>query len=147
MARHCLPFERPIYEMEDLLAQLEAQAEQTGSEKIRNIRREIVELKKSIFKNLTPWQTIEVARHQERPHTVDYVELMFDEFVELHGDQGFGDDRAIRTGFARLGDFRVMLIGQEKGRTTQERTACFWGCAHPEGYRKALRCMKLAAKF
>jgi acetyl-CoA carboxylase carboxyl transferase subunit alpha len=72
---------------------------------------------------------------------------MFDEFVELHGDQGFGDDRAIRTGFARLGDFRVMLVGQEKGRTTKEKTACFWGCAHPEGYRKALRCMKLAAKF
>lgn len=147
MAKHQLAFEKPIYVLEDTLAQLEAQGDQGGGDEIRRIRREVVQLKKRIFANLTPWETIEVARHPERPHTVDYIDLMFDEFVELHGDRGFGDDRAILTGFARLGDFRVMLIGQEKGRTLQERTACFWGCAHPEGYRKALRCMKLAAKF
>src|SRR5262249_53686804 len=88
-----------------------------------------------------------VARHQERPHTADYIDLIFEEFVELHGDRAIGDDRAIRTGFARLGDFRVMLLGHQKGRTLQERKACFYGCAHPEGYRKTLRCMRLAAKF
>src|SRR5262249_19898372 len=88
-----------------------------------------------------------VARHQERPHTADYIDLIFEEFVELHGDRAIGDDRAIRTGFARLGDFRVMLLGHQKGRTLQERKACFYGCPHPEGFRKALRCMRLAAKF
>src|SRR5262245_39890982 len=147
MAKHRLAFEKPIYELEDLLARLEGQGDQAGGEEIRRIRREVVELKRSIFKKLSPWQTIEVARHPERPHTVDYLEILFDEFVELHGDGAFGDDRAILTGFARLGDFRVLLIGQEKGRNLRERTACFYGCAHPEGYRKALRCMKLAAKF
>src|SRR5207248_4942686 len=82
-----------------------------------------------------------------RPQTLDYIDLIFEEFVELHGDRAFGDDRAIRTGFARLGDFRVMLVGQQKGRTVQERSQCFYGCAHPEGYRKALKNMRLAAKF
>jgi acetyl-CoA carboxylase carboxyl transferase subunit alpha len=147
MAKTRLAFEKPIYELEDLLARMESQAEEVGGEEIRRIRKDVVELKKRVFKNLTPWQTIEVARHKERPHTLDCIDLMFDEFVELHGDGAFGDDRAILTGFARLGDFRVMLVGQEKGRTNQERHACFYGCAHPEGYRKALRCMKLAAKF
>jgi acetyl-CoA carboxylase carboxyl transferase subunit alpha len=147
MSKHRLPFEKEIYEMEDLLAQMEARAEHGGSEEIRRIRREVVELKKRIFSRLSAWQTILVARHPERPQLVDYIDLIFEEFVELHGDRAIGDDRAIRTGFARLGDFRVMLIGHQKGRTLQERTACFFGCAHPEGYRKALRCMKLAAKF
>jgi acetyl-CoA carboxylase carboxyl transferase subunit alpha len=78
---------------------------------------------------------------------VDYVEMIFDEFVELHGDRAIGNDRAIRTGFARLGDFRVMLVGHQKGHTTKERLECFHGCAHPEGYRKALAKMRLAAKY
>ena len=147
MSKHRLPFEKEIYEMEDLLAQLEARAEHGGSEEIRRIRRELVELKKRIFSSLNAWETVQVARHVERPQLVDYIDLMFEEFVELHGDRAIGDDRAIRTGFARLGDFRVMLIGHQKGRTHKERTACFYGCAHPEGYRKALRRMKLAAKF
>lgn len=147
MASDRLPFEKPIYAMEELLAQLESRGEQTGGDEIRRIRKELVALKKKIFGNLTPWETIQVARHRDRPHTTDYLGLIFEEFVELHGDRAIGDDRAIRTGFARLGDHRVMLVGQEKGRTLQERTACFYGCAHPEGYRKALRCMKMAAKF
>src|SRR5262249_30202998 len=96
---------------------------------------------------LTPWETVQVARHPNRPQTMDYVEMIFDEFVELCGDRAIGDDRAIRTGFARLGDFRVVLIGHQKGHTFKERTECFYGCAHPEGYRKALNKMKLAAKF
>jgi acetyl-CoA carboxylase carboxyl transferase subunit alpha len=144
-----LEFEAPIYEMEELLARLEAGANgQLGSsEEIRRMRRELVNLKKKIYSNLNAWQTVEVARHRDRPQTMDYVDLMFEEFVELHGDRAIGDDRAIRCGFARLGDFRIMLLGHQKGHTLHERTECFYGCAHPEGYRKALKNMHLAAKF
>src|SRR5262249_20750730 len=113
----------------------------------RRMRKELVSLKKKIYSNLTAWQTIQVARHPERPQMMDYISLIFEDFVELHGDRAFGDDRALRTGFARIGDFRIMLVGQQKGRTLQERTACYFGCAHPEGYRKALKNMRLAAKF
>ena len=144
-----LPFETEIYEMETLLARLESNANgQVGSgDEIRRIRRELVNLKRKIYSSLSPWQTVQVARHPERPQTLDYLDLIFDEFVELHGDRAFGDDRAIRAGFARLGDFRVMLIGHQKGHTLPERYECMYGCAHPEGYRKALKNMHLAAKF
>jgi acetyl-CoA carboxylase carboxyl transferase subunit alpha len=144
-----LEWEAPIYELEDLLARLETGTSQglDNSEEIRRIRRELVSLKKKIYSNLTAWQTVEVSRHEDRPQTMDYVDLMFEEFVELHGDRAIGDDRAMRCGFARLGDFRVMLIGQQKGHTFAERRDCFFGCAHPEGYRKALAKMELAAKF
>jgi acetyl-CoA carboxylase carboxyl transferase subunit alpha len=149
MAPHWLPFEKEISELEALLARLEAGAGgQVGSsEEVRRIRRELVNLKRKIYTNLTAWQTVLVARHPERPQTLDYLELMFDEFVELHGDRAFGDDRALRTGFARLGDYRVLLVGHQKGHTLSERHHCFYGCAHPEGYRKALNKMRLAAKF
>jgi acetyl-CoA carboxylase carboxyl transferase subunit alpha len=148
MAKHRLEFEKPIYALEDTLAELEARGTSTdGGEAIRRFRRELVALKRSIYGNLSAWHTILVARHPERPQLVDYIELMFDDFVELHGDRAIGDDRAIRAGFSRLGDFRVMLLGHMKGRTMQERNACFFGCAHPEGYRKALRVMRMAAKF
>jgi acetyl-CoA carboxylase carboxyl transferase subunit alpha len=145
MAKHRLDFEKSIYNLEDSLAELEA----TGAdgERIRRMRKDLVALKKEVYCRLTAWQTIQVARHPERPHTSDYLDLIFEEFVELHGDRAFGNDRAIRAGFARLGDFRVVLLGHQKGRTLNERKECFFGCAHPEGYRKALRCMKLAAKF
>ena len=148
-SQYRLVFEKEIYEAEAVLAKLEATTNgQTGSaEEIRRMRRELNSLIRRIYVNLTAWQTVQVARHQERPQFLDYVELIFDEFVELHGDRAFGDDRAIRSGFARLGDFKVMLIGHHKGRNLKERTECFYGCAHPEGYRKALNRMKLAAKF
>jgi acetyl-CoA carboxylase carboxyl transferase subunit alpha len=144
-----LPFEQEIYEMEELLSRLEAAAgdQVGGNEEIWRIRRELVNLKKKIYSNLNPWQTVLVARHRERPQLLDYVDLVFDEFVELHGDRAIGDDRAIRCGFARLGEFRVMLVGHQKGHTMTEKTECFYGCAHPEGYRKALKNMRLAAKF
>lgn len=144
-----LPFEKEIDAMEALLAQLEASAgDQLGSSgEVRRMRRDLAQLKHRIYSNLTPWQTILVARHRERPQTTDYIDLIFDEFVELHGDRAIGDDRAIRTGFARLGDYRVLLIGHQKGHTLKENSECLWGCAHPEGYRKALVKMKLAAKF
>ena len=109
---------------------------QLGSgEEIRRMRRHIVTMKRKLFNNLTAWQTVEVSRHRERPQTLDYIDLIFDEFVELHGDRAFGDDRALRAGFARLGDIRVALIGHQKGHTLQERNECLYGCAHPEGYR------------
>jgi acetyl-CoA carboxylase carboxyl transferase subunit alpha len=149
MPTQWLSFETEIQQREELLAKLETNAErQAGAgEEIRRIRRELVSLKKKIYSNLTAWQTIEVARHLERPQMLDYVELIFDEFVELHGDRAVGDDRALRTGFARLGDYRVMLVGHHKGHTLKERSECMFGCAHPEGYRKALNRMRLAAKF
>jgi acetyl-CoA carboxylase carboxyl transferase subunit alpha len=142
-----LAFEQEIYELEDLLAKLEATGQADSGEEIRRIRREIVILKRRKYGNLSAWETVQVARHPDRPQTLDYISLIFDEFVELHGDRAFGDDRALRAGFGRLGDYRVLLLGHQKGRTTKERTECFFGCAHPEGYRKALNKMRLAAKF
>ena len=144
-----LAFEKEIYEMEELLARLEAGAngQAAAGEEVRRIRRELVNLKRRIYSNLDAWQTVLVARHPERPQTLDYIDLIFDEFVELHGDRAIGDDRALRCGLARLGDYRVMLIGHQKGHTLKERNECYYGCAHPEGYRKALNKMCLAAKF
>jgi acetyl-CoA carboxylase carboxyl transferase subunit alpha len=142
-----LPFEKDIYDLEDLLAKLEANHEGHSSDEVRQMRRELVNLKRKVYSNLTPWQVVLVSRHPERPQFLDYVEWIAEDYVELHGDRAFGDDRAIRTAFARIGDFKVLLVGQQKGRNLQERTQCLYGCAHPEGYRKALKNMKLAAKF
>src|SRR5438876_3767099 len=144
-----LPFEKEIYGLEDTLAELEAKSAPTAAdqEDIRRIRRELTALKRKKYSNLTAWETVELSRIQGRPQLLDYIELIFEEFVELHGDRAFGNDRALRAGFARLGDFRVMLIGHHKGHTLKERSECLYGCAHPEGYRKALNKMRLAAKF
>jgi len=150
MARglHRLPLERPIYEIQDRIAELEAapvgSAEQ---EEIRKLRRELVEVQKEIFAGLDPWQTVEVARHPDRPKTSDYLSLVFDEFVELHGDKSFRDDPAMLTGFAKLDQHRVVVVGTQKGKTLEERQACHFGCAHPEGYRKAMGKMRMAAKY
>jgi acetyl-CoA carboxylase carboxyl transferase subunit alpha len=146
---HRLSFERPIYEMEARLGKLDTAAAQTPDvrNEIRRLRRELTDLKKRIYSQLRPWETVEVARHPERPMTTDYLELVFEEFVELHGDKFFGDDRAIRTGWAKLDTYRVMVVGHQKGKTLKERSACYFGCAHPEGYRKALAKMHMAAKF
>ncbi len=141
-----LAFDRPIQELEAKLAALESSAEPDPAA-IRKLRRELTRLKREIYSKLTPWEIIQVARHPDRPQTRDYIDLVFDDFLELHGDRYFGDDRAIITGFARISEYRVMLIGQQKGRSLPEKKECFWGCAHPEGYRKALDKMKLAEKF
>jgi acetyl-CoA carboxylase carboxyl transferase subunit alpha len=147
--RYRLPFEKEIAEMEELLARLEAKADGqlASSAEVRRVRRELTNLLRKIYSNLSAWHTVLVARHPERPQTLDYVDLIFEDFVELHGDRAIGDDRAIRTGFARLGDHRVLLVGQQKGHTLKERNECLYGCAHPEGYRKALIKMRLAAKY
>jgi acetyl-CoA carboxylase carboxyl transferase subunit alpha len=145
---HRLPLEKPIYEIEDRIAALEAAplgAHQ--QEELRRLKRELVEVQKQVFAGLDPWQTIEVSRHPDRPKTSDYLSLVFDEFVELHGDKAFGDDRAMLTGFAKLDQHKVLVIGHQKGKTLAERQACHFGCAHPEGYRKAMGKMRLAAKY
>lgn len=147
--QYVLPFERPIIELEEQLAKLEAQPNPTPAtlDAIRNVRVEIAKLKREIFENLNAWETVQVARHQDRPQARDYIELVCDEFIELHGDRAFGDDRAINVGFAKIDGHKVLLVGQHKGRNLQERNECLYGCAHPEGYRKALQKMELAAKF
>lgn len=144
-----LPFERQIYELEDQLSKMESQPQPTPNmlDAIRNMRNEIVRVKREVFENLDAWQTVLVSRHQERPQARDYIDLICDEFIELHGDRAFGDDRAIITGFAQIDDHKVLIVGQQKGRTVAERTACYYGCPHPEGYRKALLKMQMAAKY
>lgn len=154
-SEHRLPFEAPIYEMEARLAEMEASyaknrtgGESSGiAEQIRLLRRELAALKRAIYANLEPWQTVLVSRHQQRPQTRDYIDLIFEQFIELHGDRAIGDDKAIVTGFAHLGDTKVLFVGHQKGKNLAERRACNFGCAHPEGYRKALLKMRLAAKF
>ncbi len=150
-----LPFEAPIYEMEARLAEMETQYAKNRAggdptrlaEQIRHLRRELAALKREVFSQLDPWQIVQVSRHQNRPQTRDYLPLLFDEFIELHGDRALGDDKAIVSGLARLDDLKVMFIGHQKGKNLAERTACNFGSAHPEGYRKALVKMRLAAKF
>jgi acetyl-CoA carboxylase carboxyl transferase subunit alpha len=144
-----LPFEQPILEIEAQIRDLESVEPKTteARESIRALRKQLTETTRSVYKNLDPWESVRVARHPDRPMFTDYVENVFDEFVELHGDRFFGDDRALRTGFAKLDEFKVMLVGHQKGKTLKERNECFFGCAHPEGYRKAMEKMRLAAKY
>jgi acetyl-CoA carboxylase carboxyl transferase subunit alpha len=144
-----LGFEKQIHELERRLSERESKANPTPEEReeIRGLRAQIQHELRELYGNLDPSSIVKVARHSARPQTLDYIELIFDEFVELHGDRCFGDDRAIVTGFAKLEDQKVLLVGQHKGRTIKERNECYFGCAHPEGYRKALQKMQLAAKF
>lgn len=144
-----LEFETPIFQLEQQLSELERVSPRLESTEtaIREFRRQLAEVTSEIYSNLTPWQIVRVARHDDRPQTSDYLHLVFDEFIELHGDKFFGDDRAILTGFAQLDQTKVMVVGHQKGRTTKERIACYFGCAHPEGYRKALKKMQMADKF
>ncbi len=144
-----LSFEKPIYELEAQLEKLETQPNPTATTKaaIRNMRVELNRLKREIFDGLDAWDTVQVARHPDRPQTLDYLELVFDEFVELHGDRAYRDDRSILTGFAKLEDQKIMFVGHHKGRDLKERNEHNYGMAHPEGYRKALSKMELAAKY
>ncbi|MCC7421828.1 MAG: acetyl-CoA carboxylase carboxyltransferase subunit alpha [Planctomycetaceae bacterium] len=147
--KQILPFERPIHDLEEQLVRLETQVDptQTVKDSIRNMRVEIARMKRDVFDNLDAWQTVQVARHQDRPQTLDYLELVFDEFVELHGDKAYRDDRSILTGFAKLDDRKVFFVGHQKGRNLKEREEHNYGMAHPEGYRKALAKMQMAAKY
>lgn len=142
-----LSFEAPIFEIQKELERLKQIGRPETEDQIRELRRTQAEATRQIYENLTAWQIVQVARHKDRPQTADYLSLVFDEFVPLHGDKLFGDDPALQAGFGKIDQFKVMVVGHQKGRTTKERTACYFGCAHPEGYRKALAKMKLAAKF
>ena len=148
--RHTLGFEQPLAKLEQQISELEGlQATKSldYTAEIRQLRDNYTSVLKKTYDNLSAWETVQVARHPQRPQFRDYVEMCCREFREIHGDRRFADDKAIVAGLARLGGQKVMLIGHHKGRDTKEKIACNFGCAHPEGYRKALRAMKLAEKF
>lgn len=142
-----LGFERPILELERKIEELRSIPDVSLNGELKPLERKRDRLLADIFGRLSPWQTVEVARHPRRPQFRDYVNGVCDEFIELHGDRLFGEDKAISTGFARIGDLRFLLVGHRKGQETREKLACNFGCANPEGYRKALSKMKLAARF
>ena len=149
-ARHLLEFERPLAQLEQQIHELEAmqgEKQVDYSRELRQLRTNYTSLLRKTYDNLSAWETVQVSRHPQRPLFRDYVEMICREFRELHGDRHYGDDQAIRCGLARLAGHKVMLIGHHKGRDTKEKVRCSFGLAHPEGYRKALRCMKLAEKF
>ncbi len=150
MPTYTLEFERPILVLEAKIQELKqvAQMEQGDfSIEVARLERKIARLQEEVFANLTPWQRTQIARHPNRPYAMDYVRLMLTDFIELHGDRAFGDDRAIVGGLARLDGMPLVVIGHQKGRDTKEKLARNFAMANPEGYRKALRLMKLAEKF
>ena len=150
--RHQLDFEKPIIELQDKLDELRKHPETHAldisiEEEIQLIEKKLEETRRQIFSNLNAWQRVQLARHPKRPYTLNYLEKTFTDFHELHGDRLFAEDRAMVGGFAKLGEYRVVVIGTQKGRDTKENILRNFGCAHPEGYRKALRLMRLANKF
>src|SRR3989440_6673134 len=150
VATHTLDFERPLLELERQIEEMRRVAGETAmdvSKELAPLEKKLVELRAEIYKNLTPMQRVQVARHPKRPYTLDYLSTVFTDFVELHGDRLFRDDPAMVAGWARLDGQTVMVIGHQKGRDTKENLRRNFGMAHPEGYRKALRLMQLAEKF
>ena len=148
MLNAILDFEKPIIDLEKKIDEMRKMADTLDiSAEINKLESKVNELRKNVFDNLTPWQIVQLARHPERPYTLDYIYLMTDNFIELHGDRHYGDDKAVVGGFANLGDDTVMIIGQQKGRDTKSNLYRNFGMMNPEGYRKALRLMKLAEKF
>ncbi|HVD99434.1 MAG TPA: acetyl-CoA carboxylase carboxyltransferase subunit alpha [Cytophagaceae bacterium] len=145
-----LDFEKPIAELEAKLQDMQVLATETDmdmSKQVKQLETKILELKKETYSNLTRWQRVQLSRHPERPYTLDYIEGITDKFVEIHGDRNVKDDKAMVGGFAEIGGETVMIIGHQKGRKTKERQVRNFGMANPEGYRKALRLMKMAEKF
>ncbi|HLU50248.1 MAG TPA: acetyl-CoA carboxylase carboxyl transferase subunit alpha, partial [Planctomycetota bacterium] len=136
-----LDFEVPIVELEAKIEELRNFSLSTDvdlSDQIERLRERCDEKKRAIFSKLTPWQRVQLARHPDRPLTSDYVQLLVEDFIELHGDRAFGDDPSILTGLGTLGGRRVLIVGHRKGKDTAEKVACHFGSSHPEGYRKAL---------
>ncbi len=145
-----LEFEKPLLRIQQDVEAMEREQRDTGRDLSTDIKQQRVRFKttlKRLYSNLTPWETVQVARHAKRPLSTDYIQTIFRDFCELHGDRNFSDDRAILTGFGRIGGHRVMFIGHDKGKDIKQRMACNFGCAHPEGYRKALCRMRLAEKY
>ena len=145
-----LDFEKPIIELDLKLADMKQFAVENNvdvTEAVKSLEEKISKLKKTTYQNLTRWQRVQLSRHPDRPYPLDYIQTICDKFVELHGDRGFGDDKAMVGGFGEIGGQSIMFIGQQKGRNTKQRQHRNFGMANPEGYRKALRLMKLAEKF
>lgn len=148
MAKTILDFEKPIVELESKLEEMKKYSDNLDIEKeIIRIEGKVKQLKEELFKDLSRWQRVQLARHPDRPFTLDYILAMTDSFVELHGDRAFKDDKAIVGGLALLGEHKVVMIGHQKGRDTKSNLYRNFGMPNPEGYRKALRLMKLAEKF
>jgi acetyl-CoA carboxylase carboxyl transferase subunit alpha len=150
--KHQLDFEKPIVELQHKLEELKKHPETHSLEisfenEVALIEKKIEETKRQIFSNLSAWDRIKIARHPKRPFTLDYLSMAFSQFSELHGDRLFAEDRAMVGGFATLAEHKVMVVGTQKGRDTKENILRNFGSAHPEGYRKALRLMKMANKF
>ncbi|MEL7472983.1 MAG: acetyl-CoA carboxylase carboxyltransferase subunit alpha [Planctomycetota bacterium] len=142
-----LDFESPLRAIDREIEALESERDDAGEgADLQALRTQRSALLAELYTDLSPWDTVRVARHPARPQTRDYIGRICRDFVELHGDRRFGDDPALVTGFARIGSHKVLIVGHQKGRTTQEKLACHFGCAHPEGYRKALAKMQLAEK-
>ncbi len=145
-----LEFEKPILELERKIEELK---KFTSSEninlhsEIERLRQKLEKLKQEIFENLTPWQRVQIARHPQRPYTLDYISMIMHDFIEIHGDRAFSDDKAIVCGLARIDRHKICIIGHQKGRDTNENLKRNFGSANPEGYRKAIRVMKIAEKF
>jgi len=145
-----LDFEKPIIELEKKIQELGhfiSDKKIDLSSEIRRLEDKLEYLRKETYGNLTAWQRVQIARHPQRPYTLDYINMLMSDFIEIHGDRSFADDKAMVCGFAKLGEQKLMVIGHQKGRDTKENLKRNFGCAHPEGYRKALRVMQLAEKF
>jgi len=149
MVKSYLDFEKPIADIENKILELENSdlGQDQLNKEVIDLNESAVKLTEKIYSNLSPWQNVQVARHSERPHFVDYIERITDEFDELHGDRHFSDDRAILGGIGKIEEYKVVIIGHEKGRSTEEKIKHNFGMSQPEGYRKACRLMKLAERF
>ncbi|MDD5156232.1 MAG: acetyl-CoA carboxylase carboxyltransferase subunit alpha [Candidatus Omnitrophica bacterium] len=145
-----LDFEKPIIELEKKIQELESFTSHKKidlSSEVKRLEEKLERLKKDIYGHLTPWQRVQIARHPQRPYTLDYIGMIMSDFLEIHGDRLFADDKALIAGFAKIDNQKVVVIGHQKGRDIKENLKRNFGCAHPEGYRKALRAMQLAEKF
>ena len=144
-----MEFEKPIVEIQKKIDELQKLSSKHAdfAPDIKNLEQKLDNVKAKVYKNLTAWQRIQIARHPKRPYTLDYIRMMMTDFVQLHGDRLFADDFAMIAGFAKIDDEKVVVIGHQKGRDTSENVKRNFGCAHPEGYRKAMRVMRLAEKF
>lgn len=148
MGKTILDFEKPVFELEQKLEEMKKSSDRLGIDKeISRIESKVAQLKEELYKDLSRWQRVQLARHPDRPYTLDFINLMTTNFIELHGDRHYRDDKAIVGGFAQLDDYKVMMIGHQKGRDTKSNVYRNFGMSNPEGYRKALRLMKLAEKF
>ena len=145
-----LEFEKPILELEEKIRELQSFTEKEDIDltgEIKKLTDRLEKLRKEVFGKLTNWEKVQLSRHPDRPYTRDYIDMLCTDFVEIHGDRHFYDDKALIAGFAMMGGQKILILGHQKGRDTKENLERNFGCAHPEGYRKAMRLMKMAEKY